>query len=68
MDAVGRATEDDADDGGVVLGELVVRQNLTKGIQLTYTTTYQLCRLGAEIQYDYFLLHKNYNDLMNVSA
>ena len=34
VDRIGRSREDDADDGGVVLGKLVVGQDLAEGVQL----------------------------------
>ena len=49
VDAVGRTAEDNADDVAVVLRILVVRQDLTKGIELADTTANELCRLGTEV-------------------
>ena len=41
----------------IVLGELVVRKNLAKGIQLTHTAANELRGLRAEIEDDNLLLH-----------
>ena len=38
--------------------EFVVREYLAESIQFSYPATYQLGRLGSEIQNDDFLLHK----------
>ncbi len=58
---IGRAAEDDTDDGaGLQIrlngGKLVVRQNLAKGVQFSYTPSDKLCGLGTEIK-DNNLLH-----------
>ena len=52
-----RATQDDANDRWVVLGELVVGQNLAEGIQLAHTTANELCGLRTEIEDNNLLLH-----------
>ena len=39
---IGRTAQDDTDDRGVVLGELVVRQYLAEGVELTYTAADKL--------------------------
>ena len=47
---IGRTTEDDTNDVGiVVLGVLVVRQNLTEGVEFTDTTANELRGLRTEI-------------------
>ena len=45
VNRIRRAAQDDANHRRVVLGELIVRQNLAEGIQFTHTTAYQLCGL-----------------------
>jgi hypothetical protein len=57
VDRVRTATEDDTDDGRVVLRELVVRQNLTERVQLAHTTADELRGLRSEVENDDFLLH-----------
>ena len=57
VDRVGRTTQDDANDGGVVLRELVVRQNLAEGVQLAHTPSDELRGLRSEIKNDNLLLH-----------
>ena len=47
----------EANDCGVVLGELVVRQDLAEGVHFAHATAYQLGRLRAEVQNDNLLLH-----------
>ena len=49
VDRVGRATEDDANDVGIVLRVLVVRQNLTEGVQFAHSAAYELRGLRTEI-------------------
>ena len=57
VDAVRRSAEDDTNHIGVVLRELVVRQNLAKGVELTDTTADELRGLRTEIENNN-LLHK----------
>ncbi len=54
---VGAATQDDTYDGRVIFWKLVVRQNLTKRIQLAHASTYELCGLRTKVEDDDFLLH-----------
>ena len=57
MHGIWRATQYHADDSLFIIGELVVRKNLTEGIQLAYSATNELCGLRTEIEYYYLLLH-----------
>ena len=50
MNRVGRTAQDDTNDIGVVLGELVVRHNLAKGVEFADTTAYKLGGLRTEIE------------------
>ena len=45
VDGIRRSGQDHADHRRVVLGKLVVRQNLAEGIQLSHTPPDELCRL-----------------------
>ena len=53
----GTSAEDDTDDRGVVLRELVVGHNLAEGIKLAHTTADELRGLRTEIENNYLLLH-----------
>ncbi len=57
VDGVGTSAQDHSYDRWVILGELVVGQNLTKGVQLAHAATYELGRLRTEVEDDDFLLH-----------
>ena len=59
VNRVGRTAQDDTNDIGVVLGELVVRHNLAKGVELADTTAYELGGLRTEIENNN-LLHRIY--------
>ena len=52
-----RAAEDDSDDRGVVLRELVVGKNLAEGVELTDASSYKLGRLRPEVEDDNLLFH-----------
>lgn len=67
MDRVGTATEDDTDDGRVILGKLVVRQNLTERVQLAHTAADELRGLRSEVENDDFLLHIIYLDGLSIN-
>ena len=55
IDAEGGTGENDADDVGVILRELVVGEDLAERVQLAHAAGYELCGLGTEIQDDDFL-------------
>ena len=57
VDRERRATEDDSDDGGIILRKLVVRKNLAEGVELSDTTSDELRGLRSEIENDNLLLH-----------
>ena len=72
MDRVRTAAEDDADDARVVLGKLIVGQNLAEGVQLADTAADELRGLRSEIKNDNLLLHKRYvnveSSMLNVQC
>ena len=55
--AVGRTAEDDAYHVAIVLGVLVVRQNLAKRIEFAHTPADELGGLRTEVENNDFLLH-----------
>ena len=57
-----RTAQYDTNHAGVVLGKLVVGQNLTKCVQLAHAAANELGGLRTKVQDDDFLLHElNYN-------
>ena len=63
---IGASAEDDTDNAGVVLRELVVRHNLAEGVQFAYTAADELRGLRTEIKNNNLLLHLLYCLMINV--